>query len=281
MKAPAAIIFSDLDGTLLDHDDYRFDAAAPALAAVRAADIPLILTTSKTLAEVAEINQALENPRPAIVENGAALCFPLAHAYPSLPADHEIMDGYAVVRLATPYELVRDFIERQRSAHGWRLRGFGDMSTAEVAELTGLDLAAAARAQQRLCAEPFLWLDDGARFERLLDEASAARLRVTRGGRFHHLMGQTSKAEGMRRMRALFAADTAQAPIVIALGDSANDTEMLQNADIAVVIRRPDGTHLAAHGIRQTLFTEHPGPVGWNAAVLQILQELGIGAAET
>ncbi len=94
-------------------------------------------------------------------------------------------------------------------------------------------------------------------------------------------MGQTSKAEGMRRMRALFAADTAQAPIVIALGDSANDTEMLQNADIAVVIRRPDGTHLAAHGIRQTLFTEHPGPVGWNAAVLQILQELGIGAAET
>jgi mannosyl-3-phosphoglycerate phosphatase len=281
MKPPAAIIFSDLDGTLLDHEDYRFDAAAPALAAVRAADIPLILTTSKTLAEIAEINQALENPRPAIVENGGALCFPLAHASPFLPPDHEVIDGYAVVRLAAPYGVVRDFIQRQRSAHRWQLRGFGDMTASEVAELTGLDLAAAARARQRLCAEPFLWLDDRARYERLRDEASAARLRITRGGRFHHLMGQTSKAEGMRRMRALLAADTAQAPLVIALGDSENDTEMLQNADIAVVIRRPDGTHLAVQGIRQTLFTEQPGPAGWNAAVLQILHETGIGPAET
>ena len=276
MKAPTAIVFSDLDGTLLDHHDYRFDAAAAALEALRVADIPLILTTSKTLAEVAEINRALGNPRPVIVENGCALCFPLEHDYPFQLTAHETIDDHAVVRLAPPYALVRGFIERQRAAHGWQLRGFGDMDSAEVAELTGLDLPAAARARRRLCAEPFLWLDGAAGFEQMLAEAEKAQLRVTQGGRLHHLMGQTSKAEGMRMMRALFAADGERPLTVIALGDSANDKEMLQNADIAVVIKRPDGSHLTAHGVRQTLHTEQVGPAGWNAAVLQILHELGI-----
>ena len=276
MKAPTAIVFSDLDGTLLDHHDYRFDAAAAALEALRVADIPLILTTSKTLAEVAEINRALDNLRPVIVENGCALCFPLEHDYAFQLTAHETIDDHAVVRLAPPYALVRGFIERQRAAHGWQLRGFGDMDSAEVAELTGLDLPAAARARRRLCAEPFLWLDGAAGFEQMLAEAEKAQLRVTQGGRLHHLMGQTSKAEGMRMMRALFAADGERPLTVIALGDSANDKEMLQNADIAVVIKRPDGSHLTAHGVRQTLHTEQVGPAGWNAAVLQILHELGI-----
>jgi mannosyl-3-phosphoglycerate phosphatase len=48
---------------------------------------------------------------------------------------------------------------------------------------------------------------------------------------------------------------------------------MLQSADIAVVIQRPDGSHLDCHGIRQTLLTEQPGPAGWNEAVLQILSQ--------
>jgi phosphoglycolate phosphatase-like HAD superfamily hydrolase len=35
------IVFSDLDGTLLDHETYLFDAAQPALNALKARDIPL------------------------------------------------------------------------------------------------------------------------------------------------------------------------------------------------------------------------------------------------
>jgi phosphoglycolate phosphatase-like HAD superfamily hydrolase len=46
------IVFSDLDGTLLDHETYLFDAAQPALNALKARDIPLILASSKTRAEM-------------------------------------------------------------------------------------------------------------------------------------------------------------------------------------------------------------------------------------
>ena len=270
-----AIIFTDLDGTLLDHHDYSFEAAIPALQEVRQRSIPLILTTSKTLAEVRRINQALQNPQPAIVENGCALCFPLDRAYPFDLEGYEVNDGYAVVRFPPPYTDIRRFVDRQRATHGWRLQGFDDMSAEEVARSTGLDEHQAQHAKQRLCSEPFLWLDSEDNLDRFIAAADDAGLGVTRGGRFWHLMGRSGKAQAMQAMRALFATDGKQAPTVIALGDSENDRAMLQSADIAVVIKRHDGTHLDCRGKKKTLYTQQQGPAGWNAAILQILPELG------
>lgn len=275
MTPVAAIVFTDLDGTLLDHHDYSFEAAMPALRALREQGIPLILTTSKTLAEVKAINQALENPQPAIVENGCALCFPLKRDYPFDISQHEQMEGYAVLRFPPRYSQIRQFIAQQRARHRWRLRGFDDMSVAEVAETTGLGERQAGHAKKRLCSEPFEWLDDQDGLRQFIAAAEKAGLHVTRGGRFWHLMGQSSKAQALDTVRTLFFADHAETPTVIALGDSENDRGMLQSADIAVVIKRHDGTHLDCHGIKQTLLTQQQGPAGWNTAVLQILTEMG------
>jgi mannosyl-3-phosphoglycerate phosphatase len=274
MKPSAAIIFTDLDGTLLDHHDYRFDAALPALQAARERNIPLILTTSKTLAEVLKINRALGNSRPAIVENGCALCFPLEASYPFDISGYEQMHGCAVRCFSPSYPQIRDFIARQRDRHGWQLRGFADMSTAEVAEVTGLHLDQAADARQRLCSEPFLWLDSDENLARFITNAETVDMRVTRGGRFWHLMGKSSKAVALDTMRGLFYPHADARTTVIALGDSENDRDMLQNADIAVVIKRHDGIHLDCTGRMQTIYTQQAGPAGWNSAVLQIIKQL-------
>jgi mannosyl-3-phosphoglycerate phosphatase len=273
MQPISILIFSDLDGTLLDHDDYGFDPARPALAAIRELGIPLILNTSKTLAEVAAINQVLDNHHPTIVENGSALCFPLDHEYPFELVAHETLDAHRVIRLSPPYAEIRHFIQQQRGEHGWRLRGFGDMRTQDVMELAGLDEASAHKAMQRMGSEPFLWLDDQTALARFRQIAQDQGLTITRGGRFWHLMGQTSKAEGTKALRTLYAVNSTERITSVALGDSENDKAMLQNADIAVVIKRPDGSHLECHGIRQTLLTEQPGPAGWNEAILQILSQ--------
>ncbi|MBT8430642.1 MAG: HAD hydrolase family protein, partial [Gammaproteobacteria bacterium] len=179
MNPSPVIIFTDLDGTLLDHHDYSFDAAIPALQAIRSKGFPLILTTSKTLAEVGLINRALENAQPAIVENGCALCFPLDRDYPFEISRHEQVDDYAVLRYPPSYEQIRQFIEQQRSSHRWRLRGFGDMSAAAVAESTGLGIHAAEDAKRRLCSEPFLWHDSEENLKKFIAVAGAAGLRVT------------------------------------------------------------------------------------------------------
>ena len=49
------LIFTDLDGTLLDHHDYSFSAASTALDLVQERKIPLIIATSKTFCEVKKL----------------------------------------------------------------------------------------------------------------------------------------------------------------------------------------------------------------------------------
>ena len=46
-KTEPLLIVTDLDGTMLNHEDYRFDEAVPALERAHAAGIPVILNTSK------------------------------------------------------------------------------------------------------------------------------------------------------------------------------------------------------------------------------------------
>ena len=183
----------------------------------------------------------------------------------------------AVIRFSPPYSQIRHFIQAQRERFGPQLRGFGDMSDAEVAEETGLGIDAASHARSRLCSEPFTWLVDETRLVDFRQAADEEGLRITRGGRYWHLMGDTSKAEAMRALALLYLGGLEQTGTLVALGDSENDREMLQRSDIAVVIRRPDLSHLDCHGIRQTIVTEEPGPAGWNSAVLQILDQIAPG----
>ena len=274
MMTPVALLFTDLDGTLLDHETYSFDDARPAVHEVQARQLPLILTTSKTLPEVGAINRALHNHAPVIVENGGAMGFPQDLTYPFELAGHDRIGDYAVQRFSPRYSEIRQFIEQQRSDQGFRLQGFGDMTAGDVAHHTGLTLAEAMQARDRLCSEPFIWQDSDSNLEKFRRAAAGIGLRVTRGGRFHHLMGNTSKAEAVLAMRSLFTPCDAAAPLVIALGDSLNDKEMLQHADFAVVVMRHDGSHLDCKGIRKTIKTAQPGPAGWNTAVQQLLSEL-------
>jgi len=67
------IVFSDLDGSLLDHDTYDWRPARPALEALGERDIPLVLVSSKTLAELEEYRGQLDLPHPVVAENGAVL----------------------------------------------------------------------------------------------------------------------------------------------------------------------------------------------------------------
>lgn len=70
------IIFTDLDGTLLDRQTYSWDAARPALGLIKERSIPLALCSSKTRAEIEVIRKELDNPDPFICENGGGNLYP-------------------------------------------------------------------------------------------------------------------------------------------------------------------------------------------------------------
>jgi predicted mannosyl-3-phosphoglycerate phosphatase (HAD superfamily) len=62
------VIFTDLDGTLLDHDTYAWGAAEPGVHFLNDHGVPLVLVTSKTRAEVEHWRRVLRNDHPFAIE---------------------------------------------------------------------------------------------------------------------------------------------------------------------------------------------------------------------
>ncbi|MDJ0976052.1 MAG: HAD-IIB family hydrolase [Planctomycetota bacterium] len=262
------IVFTDLDGSLLDEADYSFEAARPALAALRERGIPLVLITSKTHAEVALLAGEIGTSVPYVVENGGAIYIPPGN--PEIEGGGALADGTRRIALGRPQSELRAFLVAARER--WPLRGFGDMDAAEVAALCDFSVEAAVLAKEREFSEPFR-IDDPAGLEGLAAAARAEGLDVTRGGRFHHLIaaGQ-SKAVALRVLVEAYARSR-DALRSIAVGDSPNDRAMLEAADVAVVIPRPDGTHLElGSGAHDVIVAPHPGAAGWNAALIRLLE---------
>ncbi len=270
MKAPA-IFFTDLDGTLLDHETYSAAPARPALAALRQAGIPLVFCTSKTRLETERWRRALANVDPFIVENGGAVFVPEGSLGPG-GASGPVAGGDRVLEFGRPYAEIRRAFEEIRASTGLPLRGFGDMTVDEIARRSGLGPADAALAARREYDEPFVGLEPG-HAARVRQEAEARGLRIVAGGRFDHLIGGNDKGRAVRALRSLY--EEIRGPVrTVGLGDSANDLPMLQAVDIAVVVPRPDGVRLESAGPAGAIVAPSPGPEGWRAAVLALLGRL-------
>jgi mannosyl-3-phosphoglycerate phosphatase len=252
-----ALVATDLDGTLLDRETYGFAAARPALDALRQAGVPLVLCSSKTRAEMEPLAAAIGVRGPLVVENGGAIVDP----------------GGAVLVLGTTRDRLLEELPAVAREAGVRVRSFAEMSVAEVAALTGLPEEEAALAKRREYDEPFLVEEPPGRdpaVDARLDRAARGRgLRVTHGGRLHHLTGPTDKGHALRAIVRAMPADGD----VVGLGDAANDLPLLLAATRPIVMPRPDGTvdpALAARlpGVERA---PGPGPAGWSAAVLAVL----------
>ena len=77
------LVFSDLDGTLLDSHSYDWQPAAPWLSRLREANVPVILCSSKTSAEMLYLQKTLGlQGLPLIAENGAVI--QLAEQWPKI-----------------------------------------------------------------------------------------------------------------------------------------------------------------------------------------------------
>lgn len=270
------IIYTDLDGTLLDYRTYSCTEALPALRAAMARAIPVVFCSSKTRAEIEVIRQFTLVTDPFIVENGGAICVP--DEYFPFPVEGSVRrDGYDVIELGTPHSQLVKTLHRLREDLPRRLICFSDMSAEEVAVDCGLTLAEARRAKQREYDEPFRLISPDPSVARLiLQRIEEAGLRYSIGGRYYHLHGDNDKGRAVRVLNGLFNS-VHGAVRTVGLGDSLNDLPMLAAVDVPILMKKLDGCH------DQTVIQRLPhvrlasgiGPRGWKTAVMEVLTEFG------
>jgi hydroxypyruvate reductase len=259
------IIFTDLDGTLLDEANYSWQEALPALSLISSGKVPLILCSSKTRAELEIYRARLDNAHPFISENGGGIFIP--HGYFKAPIESEESNGYQLILLGAPYAEIRKQFVRLREQMHAEVRGFADMSIAEVAALTGLPEDEAVLARQRDFDEAFVF--EGPPDKRFLSAIEASGLSWTQG-RIFHVMGNHDKGRAVNILKTLYKQEFGGVSSM-ALGDSLNDLAMLKAVERPVLVRHKDGSFDTRIEISDLLQTRLPGTAGWNEAVLKLL----------
>jgi mannosyl-3-phosphoglycerate phosphatase len=268
------LVATDLDGTLLDRETYDFAPARPALDELRRRGVPLVLVSSKTRAEMEPLADAIGATGPLVVENGGAVVAP-REAVAGWPPWERAGGDRAVLVLGVRRERLLAELPAVAREAGARVRPFASMSVAEVAALTGLREEQAALAMRREHDEPFVVEDPPGRDPALdarLDRAARHRgLRVTQGGRVHHLTGPFDKGQALRAL--LHAWPGGVGGEVVGLGDAENDLALLLEVDRPIVVPRPDGSVDPALAARLPAAERAPGPgpAGWSEAVLAAL----------
>lgn len=271
MSSQQLLVFSDLDGTLLDHYSYQATAAMQTLERLKCANIPVILNTSKTVAEVEIIRDQLQLTSPFIIENGAAIYIPIG-TFSEQPKETETVSGYWVKSFCSPRQYWLDLLTEHADQFTSLYQGFSSLSAQEISKLTGLTTDEAKRAKQRYFGEPINWLGDAqskkAFIECLVDNGA----NVVHGGRFIHVGGYCDKGQAMIWLAEQYRTNSQDSSIgTIALGDGENDSAMLEAADFAVQIRSPIHTYPTLSRQHKTIQTEHYGPEGWSEAIEQLL----------
>ena len=275
--SPFIVIFTDLDGTLLDYNSYGWQEAGPALRRCKDSRIPLVLVSSKTSAEIRALQQELGLSSPFISENGGGGFFPKEGKHP-YPSDAILSHGVWKWSMGPAHDSLVRALGEIRDKRGWKIRGFSEMTPEEISSITGLDLASARLASQREYDEPFILMEEGVCNMDILNHAASEKgLRISRGGRFYHLHGKGEKGEAMGRLVEWYRTYHPSI-LTIALGDSPVDFSMLKCADYPVLIRSSHQYPELQKIIPRLKVTQEPGPKGWNAAVLDILNnEISIG----
>jgi mannosyl-3-phosphoglycerate phosphatase len=180
--------------------------------------------------------------------------------------------GFWCLTLGAPRETILRELDAIAREAGASLLPFSRLDADELARLTGLTAEAAELAMRREYDEPFL-IDREERIRELRRSAERRGFRLSRGGRFWHLTGRTDKGRALRALLLALAAVRVEVS-TIGIGDAPNDLPLLQAVERPVLI--PDRSGKIDPTLEAELpFAERapaPGPIGWNAAVLAILE---------
>jgi len=278
LLAPRQLVFSALEGALVDARTDSFSGAEEALSELHRRNIPLILLSSRTRAEIEPVRRKLEHGHPFITENGGGIFFPDGYFNLRIPGGVRV-GRYFCIAQGRPYEEVCEALNEIAGECHVGVTGFRDMNAREISANTGLRPQAAELAGDREFEEPFFFTSaDAAAIGRFVAAARGRGFDARPGSTFWRFSAGCDTARAVRTVAQLFRQATRLKLRLAGIGAGNEDLHWVQAMDQAILLsgsRSNEETTSGAPQIRpqarKVTRIEASGAAGWARAIFNII----------
>jgi mannosyl-3-phosphoglycerate phosphatase family protein len=266
------VLFTYLDGTLLDLSSYSSKVVQSAVSRLKDADISIVFCSSKTFAEQQRYLSQLNLREPAIVENGSAIFLSQHEHLQHFFSDQlKWVNGTPTVVLGTDNRAISKALLSYAHDRYPGLQCYANQSVAQVSAITGLDTKSALLAFQRDFSETIFNIKAGTKsFVELAKALKTHGLQCTPGSKYVTVTGaESSKGRAVKMLVEAYSRHNGEVS-TFGIGDSVNDVTMLEAVDFPYLVQKPGGAWADIH-LNNLTKTGAPGPHGWKIMAEEIL----------
>jgi mannosyl-3-phosphoglycerate phosphatase len=273
LLAPRHLIYTALEGALLDPRTGSFAETEEALSELARRHIPLVLVSARTRDEMEPLRRNMEHSHPFITEGGGGIYFPDGYFNIKIP-DVKRSGRYLCMAFGRAYEEVCEGLDDVAEESGVGVAGFHHMSSREIAENTGLKLRDAELARSREFDEPFFFTSaDEKGIARFVATAKERGFDARPGQTFWHFSADCDSARAVRSLTKLFRDATRTKLRSVGIGLTSEDLPWLRAVDQVVLLGTPKADSKDDDAIQsdEAAIENAVGPAGWNTSVLDII----------
>ena len=258
------IIFTDLDGSLLDKDTFKFAEIEDYFKKLISKGIKIIPNSSKTESELLDFNKLNNLNLSFISENGSSIQgLNLIHS--KLPEkvllSRSVDQIYNIYNENIPYHLKN------------KITFILKLNSKEQQEIFGLPLNKMMLALNRNYSLPIQFNGNEIEKNEFIQIMNNAGLTVQTGGRVMNICDNVNKSKAMSKALELISKKLDEEIITIGVGDNENDIEMIKQSNYPCLVKN-DNFNSSLINIDNLITSSEPSPRGWSDVIKTAIQKI-------
>jgi len=266
-------IFTDLDGTMLNHDNYTLGGIKKFVNKIKIKN-HIIFCTSKTFSEILDINKKLDLNFPFIVENGACIFFPDNYSFSDFNKaklfSYKNYLGYKLSELSP--EVIENKLCKLQKKYDFSL--FSQLKINQISKITNLKKKSLINCTKRLFTNPIYWKDTDRKIDLFISDVKKINnnLQIYKGGRFYHLADNYNKGTALMKFLKIVKFSDKINFKTISIGDDENDMSMLEQTDYSCIVKR-EKIKITLKKSNNIYYSINKAPDGWKESIEFILKK--------
>ena len=264
MRKKKILIFTDLDGSLLNKETFKSDVIKDYFKELIRNGIIIIPNSSKTEAELLDFNEQNNLDLSFIAENGSSI-HRLNKIHQNLP--DKIIISRTIDEIRNIYEENISLDFENKITH------ILELEREKQQKILGLPLDKIKLAIKRNHSIPIKFNGTESEKNEFTKILKNSGLTIQTGGRIMNVCDNVNKSKAMSKALQLIRKQLDDEIITIGVGDNENDIEMIKHTDYPCLVKN-ENFDSSLINIDNLIKSDEPSPKGWSDVIKTALQKI-------